>query len=149
MFEKTEAVARQMDKLGWDTLWLAEHHFQREGYEVLPNIPDGGGASAHLTEKLKIGCGFNITPMWHPLRLAEDHAVADILTKGPHGVRRRPRLPHAGGRDLRQPDPGPGSQPRAVRGAGRDPVAPPTATAFSHRGKHYTCRRTCPIAAIR
>jgi alkanesulfonate monooxygenase SsuD/methylene tetrahydromethanopterin reductase-like flavin-dependent oxidoreductase (luciferase family) len=31
---------------------------------------------------LKIGCGFNIAPMWHPLRLAEDYAVADILTKG-------------------------------------------------------------------
>jgi alkanesulfonate monooxygenase SsuD/methylene tetrahydromethanopterin reductase-like flavin-dependent oxidoreductase (luciferase family) len=37
---------------------------------------------AHLTRSLKIGCGFNIAPMWHPLRLAEDYAVADILTKG-------------------------------------------------------------------
>src|SRR5258708_32693909 len=36
----------------------------------------------HLTTNLRIGCGFNITPMWHPLRLAEDYAVADILTKG-------------------------------------------------------------------
>jgi len=37
---------------------------------------------AHVTQRLKIGCGFNIAPMWHPLRLAEDYAVADILTKG-------------------------------------------------------------------
>jgi len=37
---------------------------------------------AHLTKHLKIGCGFNITPMWHPLRLAEDFACADIMTKG-------------------------------------------------------------------
>ena len=36
VFEKTEAIARQMDKFGWDTLWLAEHHFQREGYECCP-----------------------------------------------------------------------------------------------------------------
>jgi len=36
----------------------------------------------HITERLRIGCGFNITPMWHPLRLAEDFATADILTKG-------------------------------------------------------------------
>ncbi|HEU0168757.1 MAG TPA: LLM class flavin-dependent oxidoreductase, partial [Chloroflexota bacterium] len=28
-----EDVAREMDRLGYDTLWLAEHHFQREGYE--------------------------------------------------------------------------------------------------------------------
>jgi alkanesulfonate monooxygenase SsuD/methylene tetrahydromethanopterin reductase-like flavin-dependent oxidoreductase (luciferase family) len=82
VFEKTEAVAKQMDKFGWDTLWLAEHHFQNEGYEVLPNLLMLAVHLAHVTEKLKIGCGFNIAPMWHPLRLAEDYAVADILTKG-------------------------------------------------------------------
>ena len=37
---------------------------------------------AHVTQRLKFGCGFNITPMWHPLRLAEDFATADILTGG-------------------------------------------------------------------
>jgi alkanesulfonate monooxygenase SsuD/methylene tetrahydromethanopterin reductase-like flavin-dependent oxidoreductase (luciferase family) len=37
---------------------------------------------AHVTKRIKIGCGFNIAPMWHPLRLAEDYAVADILTRG-------------------------------------------------------------------
>jgi alkanesulfonate monooxygenase SsuD/methylene tetrahydromethanopterin reductase-like flavin-dependent oxidoreductase (luciferase family) len=82
VFGKLEAIARQMDRFGWDTLWLAEHHFQREGYEVLPNVLMLAVHLAHLTERLKIGCGFNITPMWHPLRLAEDYAVADILTKG-------------------------------------------------------------------
>ena len=34
------------------------------------------------TTKLKFGCGFNVLPMWHPLRLAEDFAMADILTGG-------------------------------------------------------------------
>src|SRR4249919_2727224 len=82
VFEKTEAIAKQMDRFGWDTLWLAEHHFQREGYEVLPNLLMLAVHLSHVTEKLKIGCGFNIAPMWHPLRLAEDYAVADILTKG-------------------------------------------------------------------
>jgi alkanesulfonate monooxygenase SsuD/methylene tetrahydromethanopterin reductase-like flavin-dependent oxidoreductase (luciferase family) len=37
---------------------------------------------AHITKRLKFGCGFNVTPMWHPLRLAEDFAVADRLTNG-------------------------------------------------------------------
>src|SRR6201991_4356576 len=31
-------VARTMDELGFDVLWTAEHHFQREGYEVFPNL---------------------------------------------------------------------------------------------------------------
>ena len=82
VFAKTENMAKTMDALGYDTLWLAEHHFQHEGYECLPNLPLLGVHLCHLTEKLKIGCGFNIAPMWHPLRLAEDFATADILTKG-------------------------------------------------------------------
>src|SRR5437879_13919629 len=71
-----------MDELGYDTLWLAEHHFQHEGYECLPNILMLAVHLAHITKQLRIGCGFNIAPMWHPLRLAEDYATADILTKG-------------------------------------------------------------------
>ena len=44
--------------------------------------PHVGVHLAHVTEQLRIGCGFNIAPMWHPLRLAEDFATADVLTKG-------------------------------------------------------------------
>ena len=82
VFEKTEAIAKQMDALGYETLWLAEHHFQHEGYECIPNILMLAVHLAHVTKRLKIGCGFNIVPMWHPLRLAEDFAAADILTGG-------------------------------------------------------------------
>jgi alkanesulfonate monooxygenase SsuD/methylene tetrahydromethanopterin reductase-like flavin-dependent oxidoreductase (luciferase family) len=82
VFDKTEAVAKKMDELGFDTLWLAEHHFQHEGYECIPNILMLAVHLSHVTKRLRIGCGFNIAPMWHPLRLAEDFAVADILTKG-------------------------------------------------------------------
>src|SRR5205823_14633340 len=38
VFEKTEAIARTMDELDYHAIWLAEHHFQHEGYECLPNI---------------------------------------------------------------------------------------------------------------
>jgi alkanesulfonate monooxygenase SsuD/methylene tetrahydromethanopterin reductase-like flavin-dependent oxidoreductase (luciferase family) len=82
VFEKTEAIARAADDLGYYALWLAEHHFQHEGYECLPNILLVSVHLAHVTKRLRVGCGFNITPMWHPLRLAEDFATADILTGG-------------------------------------------------------------------
>jgi len=82
VFETSELMARTMDRLGFDTLWFAEHHFQREGYECIPNILMLAVHLAHLTESLRFGCGFNIAPMWHPLRLAEDYAVADLLTGG-------------------------------------------------------------------
>ena len=82
VFAKTEAIAQTLDKLGFDTLWLAEHHFQHEGYEVIPNLLMMAVHLAQMTKSLRIGCGFNIAPMWHPLRLAEDFATADILTRG-------------------------------------------------------------------
>ena len=82
VFDKTDAIATTMDEKGYDTFWMAEHHFQREGYECIGNLLMEAVHLCHITENIKIGCGFNIAPMWHPLRLAEDFATADILTKG-------------------------------------------------------------------
>ncbi|MQF94663.1 MAG: LLM class flavin-dependent oxidoreductase, partial [SAR202 cluster bacterium] len=79
---KSEAIVKKMDELGFDTFWSAEHHFQREGYECIPNLLLMYVHLANLTKNVKFGCGFNVNPMWHPLRLAEDYATADILTKG-------------------------------------------------------------------
>jgi len=80
--ETAEKAAILMDELGYHALWMAEHHFQREGYECIPNVIMMGTHLAAKTERLKFGCGFNIVPMWHPLRLAEDYAMADVLTGG-------------------------------------------------------------------
>ena len=82
VFDKAEAIAAVMDRLDYETFWMAEHHFQREGYECIPNLLLFAVHLAHLTRNLKIGCGFNIAPMWNPLRMAEDYAMADILTDG-------------------------------------------------------------------
>ncbi len=82
VYAKTDAIAKTMDANGYDTFWLAEHHFQPEGYECIPNVLMSAVHLAHITDRLNIGCGFNIAPMWHPLRLAEDYATADILTGG-------------------------------------------------------------------
>jgi len=81
-YSKAEAIAKTLDENGFDTMWMAEHHFQPEGYECIPNLIMLNVHLAHLTKNIKFGCGFNIAPMWHPLRLAEDFATADILTKG-------------------------------------------------------------------
>ncbi len=75
-------VAQLMDDLGFYALWMAEHHFQHEGYECIPNLILMGTHLASQTQRLKFGCAFNIVPMWHPVRLAEDYAMADILTDG-------------------------------------------------------------------
>ncbi len=82
VFDKAQAMAQLMDRLGYNTFWMAEHHFQHEGYECIPNVLMMALHLAHVTRQIRIGCGFNITPMWHPLRLAEDYATADILSGG-------------------------------------------------------------------
>lgn len=74
--------ARTADSLGFDTMWLTEHHFQYEGYEVLPNLILFGQHLASQTKSLRLGQMFNVVPQWNPLRLAEDFAIADIITGG-------------------------------------------------------------------
>jgi alkanesulfonate monooxygenase SsuD/methylene tetrahydromethanopterin reductase-like flavin-dependent oxidoreductase (luciferase family) len=80
--EKAQSMAVLMDRLGYNAFWMAEHHFQREGTECIPNVLMMALHLTHVTRSLQIGCGFNIAPMWHPLRLAEDYAMADILSGG-------------------------------------------------------------------
>ena len=79
---KAEVTAQALDRLGYNAFWMAEHHFQPEGTECIPNVLMMAFHLSHITKNIKLGCGFNITPMWHPLRLAEDYAMADILSKG-------------------------------------------------------------------
>jgi alkanesulfonate monooxygenase SsuD/methylene tetrahydromethanopterin reductase-like flavin-dependent oxidoreductase (luciferase family) len=74
--------AKCMDERGYNTFWMAEHHFQPEGTELIPNLLMMAMHLVNVTANLKIGCGFNVVPMWHPLRLAEDYAMADILSGG-------------------------------------------------------------------
>ena len=138
VFDKTEAIARCMDEHGYHTLWLAEHHFQHEGYECLPNILMVAVHLAHLTSRVRIGCGFNITPMWHPLRLAEDFATADILTGG--------RTVFGVGRGYHTREVETFGAPMRDADANRDLFEEQVeiimkafqSESFAHRGKHYT-----------
>jgi alkanesulfonate monooxygenase SsuD/methylene tetrahydromethanopterin reductase-like flavin-dependent oxidoreductase (luciferase family) len=137
-------LARTVDALGYETLWLAEHHFQHEGYECIPNIPMLAVELAHHTERVKIGCAFNILPTWHPLRLAEDYAMADVLTGGRvvFGIGRgyhsrevetfgNPMLDAEANRELFE------EQAEIILKALRQ-------ESFSHHGKHYTIPPAVP-----
>ena len=141
VFDKAESMAKLMDRTGYDTFWMAEHHFHHEGYECLPNVLMMAVHLAQATKNLKIGCGFNIAPMWHPLRLAEDYATAEILTKGRtvFGVGRgyhtrevetfgSPLMDQAGNRELFE------EQVDLIFKAFNN-------ESFSHEGKHYKIGR--------
>jgi alkanesulfonate monooxygenase SsuD/methylene tetrahydromethanopterin reductase-like flavin-dependent oxidoreductase (luciferase family) len=70
------------ERYGYDIFWLTEHHFQHEGYEVVPNGILFGTALAARTTRLKIGTMFNVVPQWHPLKLAEDFAFLHNISGG-------------------------------------------------------------------
>ncbi len=76
----TEAEAA--DQLGFDVLWMAEHHFQVEGFEGMPNSLMFAAAAAQRTKKMRFGTAGLILPQHHPVRLAEDIALCDHLVKG-------------------------------------------------------------------
>ena len=66
--------------LGFDSGWLAEHHFSRYGIGsaslmLLANI-------AARTTSLRLGTAVIIPPLHHPVRLAEDTATLDLLSAG-------------------------------------------------------------------
>jgi len=138
VFEKTEAIAKVADRAGYSTLWMAEHHFQREGYECIPNVLMLAVHLAHLTERLNIGCGFNIAPMWHPIRMAEDYATADILTRG--------RVILGVGRGYHTREVEVFGSPMQDQDANRELFEEQVeillkslrSRSFSHQGKHYT-----------
>ncbi len=77
--ETLDQVAYAED-LGFDSVWLSEHHFTDEGY--LPSMPAVLGALAQRTSRVRLGTAVLLAPLHHPLRLAEDLAVVDQLSGG-------------------------------------------------------------------
>jgi alkanesulfonate monooxygenase SsuD/methylene tetrahydromethanopterin reductase-like flavin-dependent oxidoreductase (luciferase family) len=79
--------ARAMERIGimdssgcYDAVWLAEHHFNT--YSVCPSVHIMGMLAAARTQRLRIGTAVSLAPMYHPLRLAEEVALLDVLSGG-------------------------------------------------------------------
>ena len=143
-FEWALDFSRHLEANGYDEFWMAEHHFQPEGYECIPNLLMLGLYLSCNTQRLKYGCGFNITPMWHPLRLAEDFAMADILSGG--------RIVFGVGRGYHSREVETFGSPMFDGDANRElfeeqvevMVKAFSEESFSHQGKHYTIPAPVP-----
>ncbi|WP_433605603.1 LLM class flavin-dependent oxidoreductase [Dactylosporangium sp. CA-139114] len=68
------------DELGFDSVWLAEHHFSK--YGILGSPVHFGMAVAERTKRITIGTAVLVLPLHDPLRLAEDIAALDVLSGG-------------------------------------------------------------------
>jgi alkanesulfonate monooxygenase SsuD/methylene tetrahydromethanopterin reductase-like flavin-dependent oxidoreductase (luciferase family) len=80
LYARILAQAERVDGLGYDLIWLTEHHFVEDGY--LPSFVAAAGAIAARTRRIRISSDIVLLPFQHPLRLAEDLAVLDQLSGG-------------------------------------------------------------------
>ena len=125
------------EELGFDGAWFTEHHFGRFG-GMLPSPQMLIGALAQHTQRIRLGTAVVLLPMHHPLRIAEETAMLDILSDG--------RLQVGVGRGM-------GTQPFRIFGTDPDPVAAQekleeqiemlvaawTEAPFQLDGKYYQC----------
>jgi alkanesulfonate monooxygenase SsuD/methylene tetrahydromethanopterin reductase-like flavin-dependent oxidoreductase (luciferase family) len=80
VIDETLREAWLSDELGVDVIWLAEHHF--DGICAYVDPISFAGALAISTRRSKIGFAVVQTALHHPIRLAEQLAILDNITKG-------------------------------------------------------------------
>ncbi len=126
-------LIRRAEELGYDTVWLTEHHFADDGYS--PSIIPIAAAIAAVTERVRIGFNLLLLPLHNAIRVAEDIATLDVLSNG--------RI---------DPGFGQGYAPHEFAGYGIDTADRLTRftegltvlrglweqDTFSHQGRHYT-----------
>jgi len=80
IIEETLREARLTDELGYDTIWLAEHHF--DGICAYVDPVSFAAALATATSRARIGFAVAQMALHHPIRLAEQIALIDHISKG-------------------------------------------------------------------
>src|ERR1700681_2094203 len=81
-----EIVTEELDQmvlsedLGFDSVWLTEHHFSDYGLSAAPSVL--AATVAARTKRISIGTAVYVIPFHHPIRLAEETATLHILSGG-------------------------------------------------------------------
>ncbi|MGH7988204.1 MAG: LLM class flavin-dependent oxidoreductase [Candidatus Binataceae bacterium] len=80
LYRKHVDLAVEAEEMGYDTIWLTEHHFVDDGYS--PDMMPLAAAIAARTRKIRIGTFVLLMPLHHPLHVAEAAATLDVLSNG-------------------------------------------------------------------
>jgi len=76
VLEQTQAA----DRLGYESVWFAEHHFSEYGILTSPHVLLT--AAALSTQNIRLGVSVVVLPFHNPIAVAEDYALVDVLSNG-------------------------------------------------------------------
>src|SRR5262249_42409361 len=91
-FDESFRQAEEAERLGMDSIWLAEHHFSPDR-SVLASPIVIASSLATRTRKIRIGLAVQVLPLTNPLRIAEEAATVDHISKRRFDLRGRPQRP--------------------------------------------------------
>jgi probable F420-dependent oxidoreductase len=78
-FEETLGECERAEKAGFDSIWLGEHH----NNPILHPAPlIGLAAVASRTRSIRLGTGVLLLPLYHPMMVAEEGAMVDMISGG-------------------------------------------------------------------
>jgi alkanesulfonate monooxygenase SsuD/methylene tetrahydromethanopterin reductase-like flavin-dependent oxidoreductase (luciferase family) len=80
-YEDILAQIALADALGFDTAWLGELHFSRS-FSILADPLMVVAAAAQRTTRIRLGTAVTLLPLHNPIKIAEQAAVADVLSNG-------------------------------------------------------------------
>jgi len=79
-FDEAIAELRLAEEVGFDSVWLSEHHGVRNHYWPSPLL--ALGAFAKQTARVALGTNVIVLPFYHPRRVVEDAAMLQLLAGG-------------------------------------------------------------------
>jgi alkanesulfonate monooxygenase SsuD/methylene tetrahydromethanopterin reductase-like flavin-dependent oxidoreductase (luciferase family) len=80
IYRQALELAKEVEAAGLRSYWVSEHHFWDDGYQPA-SLPLLAGAAA-VTERILLGTSILLAPFADPIRLAEDAAAVDLLSRG-------------------------------------------------------------------
>ena len=80
VYQDELALVQYAEALGFDTIWLTEHHFADDGYS--PSVIPLAAAIAARTQTVRIGFNLLLLPLHNAVQVAEDIATLDVLSNG-------------------------------------------------------------------